>query len=86
MTETVLPARDYDLAATLDSGQAFRFQRSGDSWTGVVGGNWVRLTQRPGASWPGPRNRSGTGFGFAIFCKVTLICKKFCGHFPMTNR
>ena len=44
--------RDYDLAATLDSGQAFRWQRSADgssacsdSWTGVVGQHWVRLTQ-----------------------------------------
>jgi len=35
--------RDYDLAATLSSGQAFRWTRGGDSWTGVVGRRWVRL-------------------------------------------
>ena len=41
----------YDLAATLDSGQAFRWQRSADgssacsdSWTGVVRRHQVRLT------------------------------------------
>ena len=43
-TETLLRVRDYDLAATLDSGQAFRWQPCGDSWTGVIGRRPVRLT------------------------------------------
>jgi len=49
---TVFSVRDYDLAATLDSGQVFRWQRStggssgcSNSWTGVVGKHQVRLTQ-----------------------------------------
>ena len=48
----LLPVRDYDLAATLDSGQVFRWQRSADgssansnSWLGVIGNHQVRLTQ-----------------------------------------
>lgn len=41
------PVRDYDLAATLDSGQAFRWQRVGEGWEGVVAGRWVRLTATP---------------------------------------
>ena len=45
--EILLPARDYDLAATLDSGQVFRWQRQNDSWVGVVGMNLVCLTQKP---------------------------------------
>ncbi|HEU6448192.1 MAG TPA: DNA glycosylase [Verrucomicrobiae bacterium] len=40
-----LPVRDYDLAATLDSGQVFRFRQIENSWIGVVGKNCVRLTQ-----------------------------------------
>jgi N-glycosylase/DNA lyase len=44
-TEILLPVRDYDLAATLDSGQVFRWQQSGDSWEGIVGKHFVRLTQ-----------------------------------------
>jgi N-glycosylase/DNA lyase len=44
-TEIFLPVRDYDLAATLDSGQVFRWQKENDSWTGIVGKNFVRLTQ-----------------------------------------
>ncbi len=43
--ETILPARDYDLAATLDSGQVFRWRQQENSWAGVVGKNHVELTQ-----------------------------------------
>ncbi len=46
--EIFLPVRDYDLAATLDSGQVFRSHRQDDSWVGVVGKHHVRLTQQPG--------------------------------------
>ena len=41
----LLRVRDYDLAATLDSGQAFRWHPCNDSWTGIIGQRWVRLTQ-----------------------------------------
>ena len=44
--ETFLPARDYDLAATLDSGQAFRWRQEADAWIGIVGQNWLRLHAR----------------------------------------
>jgi N-glycosylase/DNA lyase len=47
-TELILPVHDYDLAATLDSGQTFRWQRQGNSWVGVVGRRWVRLTPLEG--------------------------------------
>jgi len=36
---------DYDLAATLDSGQAFRWKHYAGSWTSVIGDRWVRLRQ-----------------------------------------
>ncbi len=44
-TEILLPVRDYDLAATLDSGQVFRWRRIENSWHGVVGRHSVWLTQ-----------------------------------------
>jgi N-glycosylase/DNA lyase len=44
-TEIFLRVRDYDLAATLDSGQVFRWRERKGSWIGIVGKNWVRLTQ-----------------------------------------
>jgi N-glycosylase/DNA lyase len=43
--EIFLPVRDYDLAATLDSGQAFRWQRVENFWHGVIGKHFVQLTQ-----------------------------------------
>ena len=45
MSEIILPARDYDLAATLDSGQVFRFRERNGSWIGVIEKKFVRLTQ-----------------------------------------
>jgi N-glycosylase/DNA lyase len=46
-TQIKIPVRDYDLAATLTSGQAFRWRKIGDAWEGVIGANpqthWVRL-------------------------------------------
>ena len=44
-TEILLRVQDYDLAATLDSGQVFRWREQNGSWIGVVGKHWVRLTQ-----------------------------------------
>ena len=44
-TEILLPVRDYDLAATLDSGQVFRWRQIENSWHGVVGKHFVKLTQ-----------------------------------------
>jgi N-glycosylase/DNA lyase len=35
--------RDYDLEATLNSGQAFRWLQRDGGWEGVVGARWVRL-------------------------------------------
>jgi N-glycosylase/DNA lyase len=40
-----LPAKNYDLAATLDSGQVFRWREQEGSWLGIVGRNQVRLRQ-----------------------------------------
>jgi len=44
-TEILLPVRDYDLAATLDSGQVFRWRQIENSWHGVIGKCFVQLTQ-----------------------------------------
>jgi len=39
----VFGVHDYDLAATLNSGQAFRWQLREGWWEGVIGLRWVRL-------------------------------------------
>ena len=38
-----IPVRDYDLSATLTSGQAFRWTLREGAWEGVIGRRWVRL-------------------------------------------
>ena len=43
--EITLPVGDYDLAATLDSGQAFRWRQRSDFWEGIIGPQFVRLKQ-----------------------------------------
>ena len=47
MTETIRLAEcePLDLDATLGGGQAFRWQRAGDRWEGVVDGRFLRLRQ-----------------------------------------
>jgi N-glycosylase/DNA lyase len=60
-SQTFFEVRDYDLAATLASGQAFRWRQRESQWEGVVQGRWVRLRQtaagisaqtaRPVADW-----------------------------------
>ncbi len=44
---TIFPVRDYDLAATLNSGQVFRWAKRGNRWVGVVGRRWVNLETVP---------------------------------------
>lgn len=39
----VFAIRNYDLDATLTSGQAFRWRKAGPCWVGIIGPHWVRL-------------------------------------------
>ena len=45
-SQAVFRVRDYDLAATLTSGQVFRWEARDGSWIGVTLGRWVKLWQR----------------------------------------
>lgn len=47
-TEIILPVQHYDLAATLESGQAFRWENMGAAWRGVVGSHALELQSVPG--------------------------------------
>ena len=44
--EKIFPVADYDLDATLASGQTFRWRRERGAWTGVVSGRWVQLSAK----------------------------------------
>jgi N-glycosylase/DNA lyase len=43
VSRAILPVRDYDLEATLTSGQVFRWRLRERGWEGVIGTRWVRL-------------------------------------------
>lgn len=45
VTEVLLKVRDYDLSATLASGQAFRWVFREGAWEGVIGEHWVQLRE-----------------------------------------
>lgn len=47
MAEIFFPVRDYALAETLQSGQAFRWREVDGGWESVVKGRWVRLLEKP---------------------------------------
>src|SRR5262245_20212522 len=44
--ELFIPVRDYDLCATLTSGQAFRWELRDAAWEGIIGPHWVCLCAR----------------------------------------
>ena len=60
-TSATFAVRDYNLAATLNSGQTFRWRQQGQGWIGIIGDRWVRLrahassltagTAEPVADW-----------------------------------
>ncbi len=60
LSQTRFVLRDYDLEATLSSGQTFRWHQRGTSWQAVLGNRWVRLeTVSDGihaSSWPPARD------------------------------
>ena len=39
----ILPVSDFNLEHTLECGQAFRWEKSGDHYTGIIGGSLVRV-------------------------------------------
>jgi len=54
LNEAFFPVRDYDLSATLSSGQAFRWVLRDDAWEGVIGEHWVQLRDGIHARTPMP--------------------------------
>jgi N-glycosylase/DNA lyase len=79
--------RDYDLAATLASGQAFRWEERAGAWTGVVAGRWVRLRQAPtgiaAQTIAGTSDWAGLGHYLQIDTDLQCILASFPDDAPL---
>lgn len=78
---------DYDLDATLSSGQVFRWSRDADGWSGIVAGRWVHMartatglvarTAGPNADWQWLADYFQTGV------RLEDVVRTFPGDEPM---
>jgi N-glycosylase/DNA lyase len=78
----IFAVEDYDLAATLSSGQAFRWRRAGDAWDGVIGGRWVRLRQEPGQILAQTRSGGGDWRWIRDYLQIDITIRDVLSTFP----
>jgi N-glycosylase/DNA lyase len=81
-TEILLPVHDYDLAATLDSGQVFHWQQKENSWTGVAGKNFVQLTQTPEGIFAQTAAPQTNWYWLRDFLQTEIELEKILKTFP----
>jgi N-glycosylase/DNA lyase len=80
--EIVLAAPDYDLAATLDSGQVFGWEERAGRWTGVVQGRWVELRSGPNSIVARTASAPGTGSWLKHFLQTEVNLAAVLATFP----
>ena len=76
------PVEDYDLAATLASGQAFRWRQRDGAWEGIISTHWVRLRSDPfsiAAETAEPRN---DWTWFSDYLQLSLDIRDVVRTFP----
>ncbi len=78
----LLRVREYDLAATLTSGQAFRWNQRGEAWVGVVHGRWVKLSERDGGILVETSEPQTDWRWLADYLQVDLEFNAILGAFP----
>ena len=80
---------NYDLAATLTSGQAFRWSPSGNAWEGVIGEHWVRLRQEAGQITAETATPGGDWLWLRHYLQLDIrleqVLATFPGDEPMRN-
>lgn len=79
---TIIPVRDYDLTATLASGQVFNWEQTGDSWCGVVAGRWVRLRAKPDAIQAETAEHQSDWRWLTTFLQTEVNLTDILGTFP----
>src|SRR5580704_1182004 len=79
---TKIPAPDFDLAMTLDSGQVFHWEKSGHGFVGTIGEQAVYVEQG-GNSLLSSRNEQLAGHYFALDHPLAEICAAFPSDLTM---
>lgn len=73
---------DYDLEATLSSGQAFRWTLQDGAWEGVLGSHWVRLTSAPGGIHAQTPNTVSDWDWLAHYLQIAVDLRRISAQFP----
>jgi N-glycosylase/DNA lyase len=79
---------DYDLAMTLHSGQAFRWEPCRGGWGGVIGSRWVRLEQAsPSSRWITAETATppGDGLWLTHYLQTQVRLQPILDTFPVDD-
>ncbi|MGC3958175.1 MAG: DNA glycosylase [Verrucomicrobiota bacterium] len=82
----LLPARDYDLTATLSSGQVFNWEQNKDGWTGVVAGHWVHLKETTSGIQAKAAAPQSDWTWLTTFLQTDVDLAKILASFPAEDR
>ena len=82
LVQTRFDVRDYDLDATLSSGQAFRWESQGNHWEGVIEGRWVRLGSTRNAIVAAAVDAAESWSWLANYLQLTLDLSPVLATFP----
>lgn len=82
VSRTVFKVADYDLGATLNSGQAFRWVADGDAWAGVLGMRLVRLRAVAGGIQAETAERTDDWEWLAHYLQVDVDLDSILATFP----
>lgn len=81
-TKEVFRVQDYDLSATLSSGQVFRWRQEKGAWVGIVGARWVRLRQDRGTITAETAVSLRDWTGLADYLQIGLNFRDVLASFP----
>ena len=86
MTRTaVFPLRDYDLAATLTSGQAFRWREVDGAWENIIAGRWVRLSVKDKKLYAETAAPQTDWHWLTDYLQLDVNLKKILSQFPKND-
>jgi N-glycosylase/DNA lyase len=74
---TKIPALDFDLAMTLDSGQVFHWEKAGNGFVGTILDRAVYVEQRKDALWANGADKQLVAHYFALDHPLSEICASF---------